>query len=351
LSPGATPAFSRPSRRILSRQRIGRELASLDSDLRALVSLFLLGQPVPLGELPPPVTAVIPELADSGIAECDGSRAWLPEVALFRPFGVWLFATPVSSLVAKNYFGPESVALAMHATYRGGSRCLDLCAGPGFQGLMALARCRTATLVELLPDVARVAALNARLNGLRDRADVRCGDLYGPVAADDRFDHVVANVPFIAVPRDRSLPDGGAGGEDGFDIVRRVLASLPDHLAPGGSAHIVAFPLYGDRGLLVRDELAEWARQAGCSVAVTVTAKLPLSAESAYVRITAEAMSAYSGSAGTAEILAEVSDLYARQGAVFACPAFIRIDQGASGFRIQDLGRIGRPGPWVSSLL
>jgi hypothetical protein len=333
------------------RDRVVREAPAAGHSLRPLIDLLLLGQRVPLDALPAPVSAVLPELVGDGVAECDGAQVWLPEVSLFRPFGVWLFATPPSSLVAQNYFGPESVALAMHATYRDGSRCLDLCAGPGFQGLMALARCRTATLVELLPGVARVAALNARLNGWRDRADVRCGDLYGPVPAGEQFEHVVANVPFIALPRGRALPEGGAGGEDGFDIARRIMAKLPEHLAADGSAHIVAFPLHGASGLLVEDEIAQWAKDAGCAVTITVTSKMPLGADSAYVRVIAEAVCAYSGTSDLAAAVADIGDLHARQGARYVCPSFFRIDQGAKGFRVQDLGRIGRPGPWVSSLV
>ncbi len=328
-----------------------REAENLDAPLRALVHLLVLGQAVSAGSVPRNVVQGLAPLFNLGLAEEAGSgRLRMSGVVLGRPLGVWLLAEP-AGLAVDHYFGPDSIALAQHATCRAGSTCLDLCAGPGFQALVALGRCRSAVLVELQPNTARLATINLALNGLESRARVLCGDLFTPVA-NERFDHVLANIPFVPVPDGYRFPVAGAGGADGFAVGRRVLNELWKHLAPSGSAHLAALFLRGNDGLLLAGELDTWTLEHDCSIHITLTASLPLSPDADLVRATAAAIAATLGSeAGcSTDLAAEVATHYRRLGADRASWAFLRVDRSSRGLRILDLGGKSRLGPWVSMI-
>lgn len=133
---------------------------------------------------------------------------------------------------------------------------LDLCAGSGAIGCAALARLPNAQVYFGEIDPAHEATIlkNIRENNLdASRADVRIGDLFEPFG-DMKFDIVAANPPYI--PENRELPKSVANyeppqalyaGTDGLDIIRRIAAELPKHLAKSGvlwlecdSAHAAA---------------------------------------------------------------------------------------------------------------
>jgi hypothetical protein len=328
------------------RDRWRRELGSLDGELRSLVELFVLGERVAVSDLPVSAVDGLEPLVAAGLAEC-AADARLCDVVLARPLGAWLLSGP-DPINARHYFNTDSIALAMHATYREGETCLDLCAGAGFQAIIALARCRSAVLVELQPETAEVAAVNIALNGLQARAEVRSGDLFGAVAGD-RFGHVVANVPFVPSPDGLPFPAAAAGGgEDGFGVARRVLAGLWDHLEPDGSAHLAGMLLRDSSGLLLADEIDTWARANDCAVHVVLTAAMPVGRESPLVRATAGAVAAAGGELPEDDIVTAVTDMYARQGALSASWAFARIDRSGVGLRLLDLARANQLGPWIS---
>jgi release factor glutamine methyltransferase len=122
-------------------------------------------------------------------------------------------------------------------------RVLDLCTGSGVLAVTLARELSAAQVVatDISEAAVAVARKNAEHNKVADRVDVRVGDLFAPVAGDV-FDVVVANPPYIAtaviatlekeVQREPKLAlDGGA---DGLDVLRRLVASAPAHVAPGG---------------------------------------------------------------------------------------------------------------------
>lgn len=314
-----------------------RRASALDADLGRLVDLLLLGRPVAKAGLPAAVRAVLPELGGHGVLAEDDTAVCLLDVALFRPLGRWLFAEPPSPFRPRHYFGADSLALAGHAVRRPGQTVLDLCAGTGLQGLVAAFGARHVDMVEIDPLSAQVARLNVLMNGVADRVDVHCGDLYGPLAAMARFEHVVANIPFVP---------GADGGRDGFDVGRAILADLHRRLDPGGTAHLSAMLLRAGDEVLMRDELVAWATAAKCGVTVVLTNYVAVDADSDLVRSTAEDLDELDYD----EAATQVAALYADQGATAASLAFLTVHAGTTpGVRLLDLGRDNpRPGtPWV----
>ncbi|MFJ4655859.1 methyltransferase [Nocardia sp. NPDC088792] len=309
---------------------------TLDGVLRDLVELLLLGRPVAIELLPVPVRDAVPTLIDHGVAVRQGSDVQLVDVSLLRVQATWLFAEPPSPFLPRHYFGADSINLARRAVYRPLARVLDLCAGPGFQGLVAAQRCERVTMVELLPEAAAAARLNAEMNGLSDRVEVLVGDVYEPLPDHVSYDHIVANIPFLPTFSAQEPTGARAGGADGFAVGRRVLDGLPRYLEPGGTAHLTALLLHADGRLLLEEELRSWARSAECGLTVTLTDRMPVDAESALVQTTTSQFQETEGHADPDTLHAEVTAMYARDGATGARLAYLRIDHGASGIRILD---------------
>jgi methylase of polypeptide subunit release factors len=86
------------------------------------------------------------------------------------------------------------------------------------------------------------------------------GNLLDPVAGR-KFDVISCNPPFMPVPKGVRYPRFGDGGGDGLDIVRRLMAGLPEALAPGGRCEVIAAVL-GNRE---RPDLAPFQKMAADS--------------------------------------------------------------------------------------
>jgi release factor glutamine methyltransferase len=104
---------------------------------------------------------------------------------------------------------------------------------------------------DLSADAAALARENAVAHGVADRIGVAVADLLPPAGeaagllrAPERFDIVCANLPYIrtgdlaglSAPVRFEPLDALDGGPDGLDVIRRLLALLPDRLGDGGLA-------------------------------------------------------------------------------------------------------------------
>jgi release factor glutamine methyltransferase len=100
-----------------------------------------------------------------------------------------------------------------------------------------------ATAVDLSPDALAVAGRNAARHGVAERVRFLTGDLYAPLPADERFDFVLSNPPYIAREELDRLPVGVRdyeprlaldGGPGGYVVFERLLARAGEFLEPGG---------------------------------------------------------------------------------------------------------------------
>jgi len=98
------------------------------------------------------------------------------------------------------------------------------------------------TSIDVSRSALELARGNAALNGFADRIRFLQGDLLGPVA-DERFDIVASNPPYVpegdraslAVEvREHEPAVALFAGEDGLDVIRRLVAEAFAGLAPGG---------------------------------------------------------------------------------------------------------------------
>jgi carbamoyltransferase len=124
------------------------------------------------------------------------------------------------------------------------NRVLDLCTGSGVQALSVAARCQHVVAVDVSARAAAMTRANADLNRVIN-IEVRVGDLYRPLA-DERFDLVMANPPFVPSPYRRG-PAYHSGGPTGARVLKRIVANLADVLQPAGRFFAVSHLALRDR--------------------------------------------------------------------------------------------------------
>ncbi len=113
-------------------------------------------------------------------------------------------------------------------------KVLDLGCGSGVGAVFAARRGARVTAVDINPEAVRCTLLNALLNRLEGRIEVRQGDLFEPLPGE-RFDLILFNPPFYR-GRPGSPLDHAWRGQEVFE---RFATGLADHLAPGGQVLLV----------------------------------------------------------------------------------------------------------------
>ncbi|MDO4542038.1 MAG: peptide chain release factor N(5)-glutamine methyltransferase [Bacillota bacterium] len=120
-------------------------------------------------------------------------------------------------------------------------RALDICTG---SGCIAITLAKYLAGVFVAGDISAlaldVAQANAELNGVE--VDLRRGDLLAVAKEGESFDLITANPPYLTADDMKNiLPEVAKepflalyGGEDGLDLCRRILATVPHYLAPDG---------------------------------------------------------------------------------------------------------------------
>lgn len=116
---------------------------------------------------------------------------------------------------------------------------LELCSGAGHIGLVAVVLTgRDAVLVDASEPACRFAEANADAAGLRDRVEVRQGDLVSVLDDHEQFPIVLADPPYIpSADTDRFPHDPVSaidGGTDGLGLARLCLEVAARHLHPDG---------------------------------------------------------------------------------------------------------------------
>jgi release factor glutamine methyltransferase len=103
-----------------------------------------------------------------------------------------------------------------------------------------------ADLVDLSPQALAVAGANASRHGVADRVRLLAGDLFAPVAGEERaYGVIVANPPYIAAREMAGLMDDvrlyepeqallDCKGGDGLGFYREIASRAQEFLAPGG---------------------------------------------------------------------------------------------------------------------
>ena len=147
----------------------------------------------------------------------------------------------IGELLFSGIFGGEDAPLIEDVSQV--TSVLDLCTGSGCLAIIAAGIFPDAEIdaADLSPNALDVARINLAEHDVEDRVTLLQGDLFEAVEGRT-YDLIITNPPYVAGPEVQAFPPeyghepimAHLGGDDGLDIVRRILAEAPDHLNPGG---------------------------------------------------------------------------------------------------------------------
>jgi ribosomal protein L3 glutamine methyltransferase len=122
-------------------------------------------------------------------------------------------------------------------------RILDVCTGSGCLAILAALAFEDATVdaSDISADALAVAARNVADYGLEGRVALMQSDVFEGLSGR-RYDLILANPPYVSDAAVAAFPPeyaaepriAHAGGADGLDIVRRILAQAGSHLSQHG---------------------------------------------------------------------------------------------------------------------
>nr|WP_211113610.1 50S ribosomal protein L3 N(5)-glutamine methyltransferase [Azospirillum endophyticum] len=169
------------------------------------------------------------------------NKAYIQGIPFYVDERVIIPRSYIGELLFSDMFGGDDFTLVEDPTSV--ERVLDLCTGSGCLAILAARIFPEAQVdaVDLSPDALEVAKRNVADSGFEDRITLHQGDLFAPLKTR-KYDVIITNPPYVDAeamnalpPEFRAEPEMAlAGGDDGLDIVRRILKEAPKHLTPEG---------------------------------------------------------------------------------------------------------------------
>lgn len=121
---------------------------------------------------------------------------------------------------------------------------LELCTGSGCLAILLADAFQNAHIdaLDLSDEALAVAQRNVADYQMQDRIALMESDLYDALSPEKRYDLIVSNPPYVTAASMTSLPPeyrcepqmALAGGEDGMDLVRRIVDGARTRLKPRG---------------------------------------------------------------------------------------------------------------------
>ena len=164
----------------------------------------------------------------------------------------WLMGVPFycneQSIVPRSWIAELITEGALEPWLPADGRALDLCTGNGSLAVLLALSCPDihVSACDISAPALAVAARNLDRHGLSSHIELFHGDLWSPLPDphdENRFDLIICNPPYVNAASMRALPAeyhaepalALAGGEDGMDLIRKIIGSAPDYLSERGA--------------------------------------------------------------------------------------------------------------------
>ena len=164
----------------------------------------------------------------------------------------WLMGVPFfsseQSIVPRSWIAELIVDGSLEPWLPADGKALDLCTGNGSLAILLALACpdiHVSACDISLPALA-VASRNLDRHSLTSQVELFEGDLWDALPEpheDNLFDLIICNPPYVNADSMNALPAeyhaepalALAGGNDGMDLIRKIIAGAPDYLSERGA--------------------------------------------------------------------------------------------------------------------
>ena len=164
----------------------------------------------------------------------------------------WLMGVPFfsseQSIVPRSWIAELIVDGSLEPWLPADGKALDLCTGNGSLAILLALACpdiRVSACDISLPALA-VASRNLDRHSLTSQIELFEGDLWEALPEpheDNLFDLIICNPPYVNADSMNALPAeyhaepalALAGGDDGMNLIRKIIAGAPDYLSERGA--------------------------------------------------------------------------------------------------------------------
>ncbi len=164
----------------------------------------------------------------------------------------WLMGVPFfsseQSIVPRSWIAELIVDGSLEPWLPADGKALDLCTGNGSLAILLALACpdiHVSACDISLPALA-VASRNLDRHSLTSQVELFEGDLWDALPEpheDNLFDLIICNPPYVNANSMNALPAeyhaepalALAGGDDGMDLIRKIIAGAPDYLSERGA--------------------------------------------------------------------------------------------------------------------
>ena len=164
----------------------------------------------------------------------------------------WLMGVPFfcseQSIVPRSWIAELIINGSLEPWLAAGGKVLDLCTGNGSLAILLALSCPDmhVSACDISLPALSIAARNVDRHGLSSQIELLEGDLWDALPEpneDNLFDLIICNPPYVNANSMNALPAeyhaepalALAGGDDGMDLIRRIIANAADYLSERGA--------------------------------------------------------------------------------------------------------------------